>query len=136
MELQDLIKTIQQLDDRIKKLENIVYNNTEKISVLPGKKISAKEFLMTKKHKTDTQKTLILGYYLENLSGISPFNTADIETAFRLAKEKLPANINDTVNKIIGRGLMMEAPEKKDSKKAWVLTASGEKFVENEPINN
>jgi hypothetical protein len=40
--------------------------------------------------------------------------------------------MNDAVNKNIGRGFFMEAAEKKDSKKAWQLTATGERFVETE----
>ena len=43
----------------------------------------------------------------------------------------MPANINDAVNKNIEKGYIMDA-KKKDSKKAWTLTATGERFVEND----
>jgi len=57
---------------------------------------------------------------------------ADLENAFRSAREKLPKNMNDAVNKNIARGFLMGAAEKKDAKKAWNLTSTGERFVENE----
>jgi len=38
--------------------------------------------------------------------------------------------MNDVVNKNVARGFIMEAAEKKDSKKAWQLTATGERFIE------
>ena len=50
--------------------------------------------------------------------------------AFQSAKEKRPMNVSDTVAKNVARGLLMEAPNKKDSKKAWELTTTGEKYVE------
>ena len=88
-------KTIEQrlneLEERLMKLENIV--------VSPGasnpmgsrkKKLSVKEFLMTKEAKTEIKKVLILGYYLEHIEGMESFNATDIEAVFRSAKEKPP----------------------------------------------
>jgi hypothetical protein len=63
---------------------------------------------------------------------VTPFNVADLEATFRAAREKLPKNINDAANKNVARGFLMEAREKKDSKKAWQLTATGERSVEQE----
>lgn len=54
----------------------------------------------------------------------------DIESGFRAAKEPLPKNINDNINKNISKGHMMEAEQKKDNKLAWVLTNTGEQCVE------
>ena len=96
------------------------------------KKLSAKEFLMTKNVGSELQRVAALAFYLERQEGISTFNVADLEGAFRSAREKLPKNMNDAVNKNIARGFFMEAAEKKDSRKAWQLTATGERFVETE----
>jgi hypothetical protein len=125
----------QRIDELEKRLEKI-----EKLLAVPGatarlvkpKKLSVKEFLMTKSVKSEIQKVIALGYFLEHMEGIASFNTTDLETAFRAAKEKLPKNMNDAVNKNIARGFIMEAEEKKDSKKAWYLTSTGEKYVESE----
>jgi len=90
----------------------------------------AKEFLMTREIKADTQKVLALGYFLEYMEGMESFNVNDLEAVFRAAKEKPPANMNDAVNKNIARGFLMEAAGKKDAKKAWCLTSTGEKYLE------
>jgi hypothetical protein len=87
--------------------------------------------LLAKDVKADTQKVLALSYFLEREQGLSSFNVPDLEAAFRSAREKLPSNMNDAVNKNIARGFLMEAKDKKDSKKAWHLTSTGERFVEN-----
>jgi hypothetical protein len=96
------------------------------------KKQSAREFLLSKTVSADTQKVVALAYFLEKHEGLGSFNVPDLETAFRAAREKLPTNMNDAVNKNVARGFLMEATEKKNSKKAWVLTATGERFVEQE----
>jgi len=53
-----------------------------------------------------------------------------LEKGFRDSKEKVPQNVPDKIQKNIAKGHMMEAAEEKDELKAYVLTNSGEKFVE------
>lgn len=118
------------LEARVAKLEMLL--SKPEPTVMREKQSSPKEFLMGKIAKTDTKKVLALGYYLEHIMSMESFNVADLEGVFRAAKEKLPANMNDTVNKNIAQGLLMEAADKKDSKKAWCLTSSGERYVEGE----
>ncbi len=94
------------------------------------KKQSAKEFLIGKNISSELQRVVALAFYLERQEALTSFNVSDLEAAFRQAREKLPKNMNDAVNKNIARGFLMEAAEKKDSKKAWLLTATGERYVE------
>jgi len=114
-------------EERIAKLERLFQVKPEIVK----KKISLKEFLLSKNPKDDVQKTLAIGYYLEKYDGLTSFNTKDLKEGFRVAKEKIPKNINYKVIRIIQQGYMMEAKEKKDNLKAWNLTNSGERFVEN-----
>lgn len=128
----NLHERISSLEERVKKLEETLSSSvTSGTTIGKKKKSSAKEFLMTKEIKTETQKVLVLGYFLEYVEGMESFNVNDLETAFRAAKEKLPKNMNDAVNKNIARGFLMEAAEKKESKKAWCLTTTGEKHLMN-----
>ena len=92
---------------------------------------SPKEFLITKAANSELQKVIALAYYLEHHEKLESFNVADLEGVFRAARERLPKNMNDAVNKNIARGFLMGAKEKKNSKKAWQLTSTGERFVEN-----
>jgi len=94
------------------------------------KPISIREFLLSKKLQNDVQKTLAIGYYLEQYQNMTRFNVKDLEDGFRKAKEPLPSNINDKVNMNIKKGHMMEAKEKKDNLRAWYLTNTGMNFIE------
>ena len=130
------IQTVKQrlaaLEERVARIEAARSSPRTAHADLGKKKIAAREFLLTKQLKTETQKTLVLGYYLEHVQSVSPFNIEDLVTVFQSAKEKRPQNMNDAVNKNVARGLLMETAEKKGSKKAWVLTSTGEKYVEEE----
>ena len=130
MSVEDVINEIMtKLEDhesRISALEGAPAKKTQ----VEGKKLSIKEFLLTKKPANDVQKTLVIGYYLEHFEGMNEFNVKDLAEGFRSAKEPAPANINDKVNSNIRKGYMMEEKERKDKLTAWVLTNSGEKFVE------
>src|SRR5713226_6290764 len=74
-----------------------------------SKKLSAKEFLLAKNVTSELQRVLALAYFLEHHEGVTSFNVADLENAFRSAREKLPKNMNDAVNKNIARGFLMGA---------------------------
>jgi len=130
--LDQLTKSVDELKSRMERLEATVHSKQgEKRKERKEKKLSVKEFLRSKKPTSDVQKTLSIGYYLENHEQLASFNADDLRSAFRAAKEQLPSNINAFINQNIKNGHIMEASEKKDKKKAYVLTASGERFVEN-----
>jgi len=123
----------------ISKVVKILEDHERRITALEGmpvkpksedKKLSIKEFLLMKKPKGFAKTVLAVGYYLEKYEGFTCFNIRDLEDGFRAAKEPLPKNINDTVNGNISQGYIMEAKEKKDNITAWVLTSTGEDYVE------
>lgn len=124
------------LEDLTQKVSNFIQNSDFGMAIPKNrKKMSAKEFLLAYKVSTSIQKTLLFCYFLENYVGFLSFNTVDLENVFRQAKEPLPKNINDMINKNIAKGFLMDVPELKEGKKAWVVTASGERFIE-EGIKN
>jgi hypothetical protein len=126
-------KRITSLEDRVNKLEEKISSGSpESVISDSKKKVSIKEFLMGKKVDDDVKRTLAIAYFLEHIEKYESVNTDDLKKSFSLAKSPLPSNINDKVNMNIKNAHMMEANEKKDNKKAWVLTATGEQFVENE----
>lgn len=134
----DTNKTIEQkveeLEQRVTKLEaKPSPSHFDSSQSLNKKKMSPQEFLATKDAHTEVKKVLIFGYYLEHVEGLESFNAADLISVFRSAKERPPKNINDVINKNINPGrFIMDAAEKKDDKKAWVLTSTGENHVEEE----
>lgn len=123
---------LEALENRVAILEATAGGSTTSVQrPIKVKTQSPKEFLMGLALKSAVEKTLALGYFIETIQGSGHFNIDDIEATFRLAKEKVPGNIGDMVNKNIKKGVFMEHDEKKDGKKAWVLTATGESFAEN-----
>ncbi len=125
--IRDILSKLEEHEKKISKLERLFEAKPE-----AGKKeTSLKEFILSKKPKNDIQRTLAIGYYLEKHAGLTSFNVRDLDEGFRAAKEKVPKNMPDKVQKNISKGHMMEAKEKKDNIKAYVLTNSGEKCVEN-----
>ncbi len=123
-------QTVQQmLDDHEARLRTLeaLFDQGEKPKT---KMASVKEFLIAKQAKDDIEKTLVIAYFLEKYEALESTNIKDIESGFRMAKEKVPDNINYKVIKNISRGFMMEAKEKKNNLKAWTLTSTGERYVE------
>ena len=91
-----------------------------------AKALSSKEFLIAHPGTGDVYVTFLLCCYAEQVLGMESFNIVDIEGLFRSAKMPMPTNLNDKINKNIAKGYLTEAKEKKDGKKAWVVTLSGE----------
>jgi hypothetical protein len=129
--LEKIIKKLETLEVRISRLEQGKESNALDSQSDPQKKLSLREFLLSKKPTDDVKKTLAIGYYLEKHEKLSSFNINDLEAAFERAKEKKPTNMNDKVNMNIRNGHLEETSEKKDSRKSWYLTNSGEQYVEN-----
>ena len=125
---EEILKKIEALETRITALEGRPSPGANTIS--GEKQLSAKEFLLSKKVSGDIEKTLALAYYTEKTAGIAPFNVEDLKKTFRSSKEQMPENLNDKINKNIAKGYLMDSASKKDSKKAWELTASGERCIE------
>jgi hypothetical protein len=114
------------LDDhelRLRKLESA------ETPIATHKQLSIREFILSKKPQSDTEKTLIIGFYLEKYEKVKPFNVSDLEAGFRRAKEPAPDNINYNAYQNVKKGYFDEAKEKKDGLKAWYLTNSGETHV-------
>ena len=136
-----------EMNDRLQSLELRVAALEEKLSVLGTattgasgqsvalvaghgeKKLSLKEFVNEFAPKNARETTLAVAYFLEN-EGTVPFNVQDLERSFRAGKIPRPKNINDMVNKNIQQCFLMEAVENKDSRKAWELTATGERAIQ------
>jgi hypothetical protein len=92
-----------------------------------GKKISAAEFLRNTGHKNQTDRGLVLGFYLERMSNQQNFTTSEVGELGIQTKQPF-TNISDTVSRLVSRGLMMSSGEK-DGQRAYALTATGEEYV-------
>ncbi len=127
----DLPNQIEEIRNRLLRLESRVtrLEGPHAPRPSPSKKTSIKEFIIEKRISTDTDKAVVICSYLEKFAGLESLNIDNIGNGFREAKEPVPKNLNETVNKNVKKGYLMESGEK-DGKKAWTLTNSGERFVE------
>ncbi len=129
-EIKALADRVLSLEKRVAELEARQRPEVEELSSKNPKELTVREFMLAKRPSNDVEKTLAIGFFLEKFEGASFFNVEDLARNFALAKEACPLNINDKVNLNIKKGHMAEVREKKDKKKAWMLTNSGERFVE------
>ena len=129
--MKQLAGKVASLERRVTLLEKHAQKKGSQPAKRNSKGQSVKEFILEIRPSSDVEKTLAIGYYLERVMGVSSFNINDLSRYFQLAKEPTPQNINDKVNMNIRKGHMTEAKEKKDSKKAWMVTSSGEQFLDN-----
>lgn len=125
---EDALDRIEKLERRVYEIERRLEGGTEP-ALSPPKSTSIREFLISKNPRSDVEKTLVIACYLETLGNVNPFNLNDLRSGFSQAKEPLPSNLSDAVNKNIQKGFIMEAPERKEGFKAWVLTNTGVKRV-------
>jgi len=74
--------------------------------------------------RSDVDRVLVAGYYLETVNRLENFTAAEIKEAIRRAKVTPPNNPSDVIAKNIKKGLMMQAGDK-DGRMAYVLTTDG-----------
>jgi len=79
--------------------------------------------------KTDVDRTLAAGYFLEKHKGYENFTASEVSGTIRVdAKRTPPRNPHDMINSNIRKGLIMSAGDK-DGKRAFVLTSDGEDAI-------
>ncbi|MBI4596411.1 MAG: hypothetical protein HY730_08560 [Candidatus Tectomicrobia bacterium] len=100
----------------------------------PGVAVSAQqmqisEFLARPKVTSDTDRvTAILYHSLKNDQSSS--TRAEILQAYSSARTRQPKNLSDVLARCIRKGHVIEAREQKDGQKAWQITLTGERYVE------
>ena len=98
-----------------------------------GKKVSAGEFVRQLGFKKHTDIVLAFGYFLEKMSGLTSFTAADINACYYEAKLET-SNTSQMIIQNMRASRMMPAKKATDKgKKAYVLTRTGEEFIEKKP---
>jgi hypothetical protein len=96
-------------------------------TTLPG---SLVEFITEKGNPRGHQnRALLFAYWLFKRENMASYNYMDIEKCFDETRLPKPANITDVMNRLQAQGLVTTTADK-DSRKAWVITATGERNVE------
>lgn len=87
------------------------------------------EFLAQARLSTDTDRVAaILYHFLRN--GQNSSTRPEILQAYSSARIRLPTNLSDVLARCIRKGHVIEAAELKEEQKAWQITLTGERYVE------
>lgn len=98
-----------------------------------NKQLSISEFVRRLGIKKHTEIVLSFGYYLEKYSGVTKFTPADINKCYYDAKME-SSNTSQMIIQNIRRSYIMQAKSdhgENTAKKGYVLTKSGEEFIDN-----
>jgi len=87
------------------------------------------EYLATKKIENNVERTVAMAYYNYHKTG-QTITISELEAAYSNARVKSPKNFSDVLARCIRQGYMVEAKERKDGKKAWQVTPTGEAWVD------
>lgn len=95
---------------------------------LPGTIV---EFIKAKGNPSKHTDTAVLfAYWLFKKENMTSYNIEDINNCYDQTRIPKPANISDMMNQIQSQGFVATVKEEKDGKKAWVITTTGETYVE------
>jgi hypothetical protein len=76
-----------------------------------------------------TDRMVLFAYWLFKKENMSSYNIPDIINCYDVTRIPKPVNASDIMNYIQGQGFVT-VKEEKDGKKAWIITTTGEKYVE------
>ena len=89
------------------------------------------EFLASRKPITHKDRVLLVAYYYFH-SKNEPVTTSEIDEAYTLARMPRPQNLSDTIAKCVSKGYFVDYRDGKEGKRAWQITQTGEKYLEEE----
>lgn len=91
--------------------------------------IALNEFLASRKPMSHGDRVLLVAYYYLH-SKNEPVTRADIGEAYTIARTPRPQNLSDIIGKCVSKGYLTEYPVGKEGKRAWQITQTGEKYLE------
>lgn len=94
-----------------------------------AKTLSPAQFFNKCNPRSDVDRALLAGYFLEKMRNQENFTAAEVRDLIKSAKRQPPTNPSDTINKNIKKGLIMAGGDR-ENKMAFVLTSDGETAVE------
>ncbi len=82
-------------------------------------------------YELDSHMEKVVGaLYFNFHKGNISLTLQELGDAYSNARTKSPANFSDVLGACIRKGYVIEARDKKDGKKAWQITSTGEKYLE------
>ena len=87
------------------------------------------EFLASRKATTHPDRVVAIAYFFYRTQNGAGVTTQDLTDGYSRARVKKPQNFPDVIAACVRRGRLVEG-ERKDGMKSWVITRTGEGYVE------
>lgn len=124
------------LESRVKKLEERVDELESRLNGASGKEIekqtSINEFKQEYEYNSYADKAVLIAYYAEKYEGVTEMSSADFLDWFKKCKWDAPSNPTGTISDAASRHGYFTVVEEDGQTKFWMLTETGEEYVENE----
>ena len=130
---------LNELEKRVAALEQIINLDSKsplQFSIYKKKDLSIRELINQLKPATANDTVLIIGYYHEIIKGVGFFTNKDIKLGLNQARIIAPKNISDVIAQIAKKGYIMQNYEQLDRSKTWILTNTGEEYVNNMKVSH
>lgn len=105
----------------------------ERVATKVGPSISRStalnEFLSSRKPTSHKDRILLVAYYYLH-SKNEPVTRAEIDGSYTLARMVRPRNLSDIIAKCVAKGYLMEHPVEKGGNRAWQITQTGERHLQ------
>jgi hypothetical protein len=114
-----------------KLLEDTVVEKATKEMPMELSTLQINEVLASKNLESHMDKVEAIAWYFLR-QGEDSVTSKDIFEAYAKARLQRPRNLTDVINTSVSakRGHLMDSPNKKDGSKAWSITRTGEKYIE------
>lgn len=88
------------------------------------------EFLALAQPASQPETAVCVAYYMWHSGDRAGMTTEELMAAYAQRRAKRPRNVSDALAKAARKGHIVDAPDRKNGKKAWVITQAGEAYVE------
>ena len=128
-----IIEILTDLNTRMSKIEKTIIEKAEvSITKFPEleetREESFIEFFIKYKPSKETDKTLVIMYFLESRRNISNLTIKEISQGFREVREKQPVNISDKTQMLHKRGRIMPG-NRIGRVQSWIITNKGLQYL-------
>lgn len=93
-------------------------------------KMQINELLASKNLKSHMDKVEAIAWHFLWQGSDDSVTRKDILDAYGKRRMQKPQNLTDVINYSVRRGHLVDALEKKDGQKAWSITPTGERYIE------
>lgn len=103
-----------------------------RVQVVAGRELpgTVSEFLALAEPANHPETAVCVAYYMWRSGDPGGMTVEELLAAYAQRRAKKPRNPSDALAKAARKGHLIEASERKNGKKAWVITQAGEVYVE------